>query len=71
MGTCTWAEWKALLEELIATVRANGGQAVPLVAGFNFGYDLTPVVKAPLDAESIGYVSHPYPVKAKQPWERN
>lgn len=71
MGTCTWAEWKSLLEELIATIRANGGRAVPLVSGFNFGYDLTPVAKSPLNAEGIGYVSHPYPMKAKQPWEQN
>jgi hypothetical protein len=71
MGTCTWAEWKALLEELIAHIRANGGKAVPLVAGFNFGYDLTPVAKEPLRAEGIGYVAHPYPMKAKSPWAEN
>jgi len=52
-------------------IRANGGQAVPLVAGFNFGYDLTPVAREPLQAQGIGYVAHPYPMKAKQPWEAN
>jgi len=71
MGTCTWTEWKALQEELITMIRANGGQAVPLVAGFNFGYDLTPVAREPLQAEGIGYVAHPYPMKAKQPWDAN
>jgi hypothetical protein len=71
MGDCTWPEWKGLLEEIIKTIRANGGTAVPLVAGFNFGYDLTPVASAPLNAEGIGYVAHPYPMKAKQPWETN
>ena len=60
-----------MLEEIIKTIRANGGTAVPLVAGFNFGYDLTPVAKDPIDAEGIGYVAHPYPMKAKQPWDAN
>lgn len=71
MGTCTWAEWKTMLEQLIAEIRHNGGKAVPLVAGFNFGYDLTPVAQNPINAQGIGYVAHPYPMKAKQPWEQN
>jgi endoglucanase len=69
LGTCTWPEWKGLMEELIQAIRDSGGTAVPLVAGFNFGYDLRPVAKEPISAEGIGYVSHPYPMKAKQPWE--
>jgi hypothetical protein len=68
MGTATWPEWKGLLEQIIKTIRANGGTAVPLVAGFNFAYDLTPVASDPIDAEGIGYVAHPYPMKAKPPW---
>ncbi len=71
MGTATWPQWKGVLEEIIKTIRANGGTAVPLVAGFNFGYDLTAVAKMPIEAEGIGYVAHPYPMKAKQPWETN
>jgi aryl-phospho-beta-D-glucosidase BglC (GH1 family) len=67
LGDCTWAQWKALMEEVITTIRADGGKAVPLVAGFNYGYDLTPVASAPIDAEGIGYVSHPYPMKRKAP----
>jgi hypothetical protein len=69
LGDCTWPQWKGLMEELIKAIRASGGTAVPLVAGFNFGYDLTPVANAPIAAEGIGYVAHPYPMKAKQPWE--
>ena len=71
IGTCTWPQWKGLLEEIIKLIRANGGTAVPLVAGFNFGYDLTPVAEDPINAEGIGYVAHPYPMKAKQPWDTN
>jgi len=69
LGTCTWAEWKAIMEETIGIIRANGGQAIPLVAGFNWGYDLTPVAKDPINAEGIAYVAHPYPMKRQPPWE--
>ncbi len=69
LGDCTWAKWKETMEEVIATIRSNGGTAVPLVAGFNYAYDLTQVANAPINAEGIGYVSHPYPMKRKQPWE--
>jgi hypothetical protein len=67
-GTCTWAQWKEIMEEVITVIRANGSKAVPLVAGFNWAYDLTPVAKDPVNAEGIAYVSHPYPMKREKPW---
>jgi endoglucanase len=69
LGACTWPQWKELMEEIILIVRAHGAKAVPLVAGFNWAYDLTPVARDPIQADGIGYVSHPYPMKRKQPWE--
>jgi len=69
LGTCSWADWKQLNEEMIGIIRANGSTAIPLVAGFNWAYDLTQVASNPINAEGIGYVSHPYPMKRKQPWE--
>ena len=68
LGDCSWQQWKQIMEEVIAAIRTNGGTAVPLVAGFDFGYDLTPVARAPINAEGIGYVSHPYAMKRKAPW---
>lgn len=68
-GTCTWEQWKEIMEELIGIIRANGCEAIPLVAGFNWAYDLTPVADNPIDAEGIAYVSHPYPQKRPKPWE--
>ncbi len=68
LGTCSWQEWKTLMEETITIIRANGSQAVPLVAGFNWAYDLTEVAKHPIQAEGIAYVSHPYPMKRQKPW---
>ena len=69
LGECSWQEWKKLNEEMIRIIRANGGKAVPLVAGFNWAYDLTPIAKEPVAAEGIAYVSHPYPMKRDKPWE--
>jgi endoglucanase len=70
LGICSWQDWKAINEEMITIIRANGSQAIPLVAGFNWAYDLTPVAKDPIQAEGIAYVSHPYPMKRDKPWER-
>ncbi len=69
LGICTWADWKELMEEAITIIRAHGCQAVPLVAGFNWAYDLTEIAANPINKEGIGYVSHPYPMKRSKPWE--
>jgi hypothetical protein len=69
LGRCSWQEWKDMNEEMILIIRANGSKAIPLVAGFNWAYDLTPVAKEPINAEGIAYVSHPYPMKREKPWE--
>jgi len=68
LGTLTWEQWSEILVDIIAVVRANNPHAVPLVAGFNWAYDLTPVMYNPLPVEGIAYVSHPYPQKREQPW---
>ena len=68
-GTITWNEWMEINFEIITIIRANGGNGIPLVAGFNWAYDLTPVATDPLDLEGIAYVSHPYPQKREKPWE--
>jgi endoglucanase len=69
LGTCSWVQWKELMEEMIIIIRAHGAKAVPLVAGFNWAYDLTEVERNPVAAEGIAYVSHPYPMKRDKPWE--
>ncbi len=69
LGVCSWKDWKEINEEMIIVIRANGSKAIPLVAGFNWAYDLTPVATEPINAEGIAYVSHPYPMKRQKPWE--
>lgn len=69
LGTCTWDQWKEMMEKLIAEVRTKNTTAIPLVAGFNWAYDLTEIENHPIAAEGIAYVSHPYPMKREKPWE--
>lgn len=69
LGECSWSDWKVMMEELIGIIRENGASTVPLVAGFNWAYDLTELKTQPVNAEGIGYVSHPYPQKRDKPWD--
>jgi len=75
LGTASWAEWKRLNEEMIRIIFAHDKNVIPLVAGFNWAYDLKPVAEAPIEIDGIGYVSHPYPQKVTAPfeekWERD
>jgi hypothetical protein len=75
LGTASWSEWKRLNEEMIKIIFAHDESVIPLVAGFDWAYDLKPVAEAPIAIEGIGYVSHPYPQKVAAPfeekWERD
>lgn len=64
-GKASWTEWKAVNESLIDIIYAHDTSVIPLVAGFNWAYDLRPIEKAPIDREGIAYAVHPYPQKAK------
>ena len=69
LGRMSWSEWKKLNEDMIALIRAYDKETIPLVAGLDWAYDLTPLLIEPLEAEGIGYVTHPYANKRPQPWE--
>ena len=69
LGPLNWMEWKRMVEEQITVIRAYNPQVIPLVAGFDWAYDLTPLRLAPINAAGIGYVTHPYDNKVPQPWE--
>lgn len=68
-GRASWDDWKKMVEDQIAVIRDNNRQAIPLVAGFDWAYDLTPLHMNPIAAEGIGYTTHPYAHKRTQPWE--
>ena len=52
--------WKKTNENMIGLIRAFDKEEIPLVAGFDWAYDLTPLCEQPIAAEGIGYVTHPY-----------
>ncbi len=69
LGRMSWEEWKEINEDLIILIRAFDKETIPLVAGLDWAYDLTPLLISPIEAEGIGYVTHPYSHKRSKPWE--
>lgn len=69
LGRISWADYKGYMEEIIEMIRANGAQGIPLVAGFDWAYDLTEPAADPIDAPGVAYVTHPYPQKRPLPGE--
>jgi len=68
LGDMSWSDWKKLNEDMIHLIRAYDTEKIPLVAGLDWAYDLTPLNIEPINAEGIGYVTHPYANKRSQPW---
>ena len=68
LGPCSWAEWKKLVETMITIIRAHDFETIPLVSGFDWAYDVTPLREEPIAAANIGYTTHPYPFKRSEPW---
>jgi endoglucanase len=69
LGSMEWSEWKQINENIINLIRAFDIESIPLVAGLDWAYDLSPLRDDPINAEGIGYVTHPYEFKRTQPWE--
>lgn len=69
LGRVSWQDWKSIVENIITIIYAHDETVIPLVAGFDWAYDLTPLKEQPIDFPGIAYVSHPYPQKRAQPWE--
>jgi endoglucanase len=67
-GRMSWSEWKKINENIIALIRAYDTEKIPLVAGLDWAYDLTPLHIEPIEAEGIAYVTHPYAHKREKPW---
>jgi len=69
LGQVSWSAWKKINENIIQLIRSVDPETIPLVAGFDWAYDLTPLREEPINAKGVGYVTHPYPNKRSQPWE--
>lgn len=68
LGSISWEEWKKINEDIIKLIRAFDIETIPLVVGFDWAYDLNFLHYSPVNAEGIAYVTHPYPMKRKEPW---
>lgn len=64
-GTADWQEWKAFNEKVIDVIYAHDKSVIPLVAGFNWAYELPHVVDSPIERPGVAYAVHPYPQKEK------
>ena len=69
LGSMTWSEWKTINENIIHLIRAYDTEKIPLVAGLDWAYDLTPIRIEPIQAAGIAYVTHPYQHKRQPPYE--
>ncbi len=69
LGNISWSDWKKINEDIIKLIRSFDTETIPLVAGFDWAYDLTPLREEPIAAQGIGYVTHPYENKRSKPWE--
>lgn len=65
LGKASWKTWRTLLEEYIDLIYTYDKTAIPLVAGYNWAYDLSSIRKAPIRRPGVAYAIHPYPQKAK------
>ena len=68
-GECSWPQWKAIAEDIIDSIYTNDRNVIPLVAGFNWAYDLKGVKADPIDRPGIAYVAHIYAGKCEAPRE--
>lgn len=65
LGKSRWENWRNMLEEYIDLIYVYNKKAIPLVAGYNWAYDLKPIADAPVRRAGVAYAIHPYPQKAK------
>ena len=68
LGNISWSDWKKSVENMITIIRFSDNETIPIVGGFDWAYDLTPLRLEPINAEGIAYSTHPYSNKSPQPW---
>ena len=55
-----WADWRPVAEQLIDVIRSHNSQALVLVSGVHWGYDLREAGADSVQRANIAYESHPY-----------
>lgn len=59
------------MEEIIGIIYAHDTNKIPIVAGFNWAYELTDVKFEPIAYPNVAYVTHPYPQKRENLGKKN
>jgi hypothetical protein len=65
----TWSQWRGVADQIVAEIRRDNPDAIAIVGGFDWAYDLRPVIADPVRHASVVYAVHPYPNKRPEPWE--
>lgn len=55
------------MQALVKAVRDTGASNLVIVAGMNWGYDLSQITSYPMKGSNVVYDTHPYPYSGKQP----
>jgi len=59
----TWDEWRPIAEELIDTVQSQAPEALILISGTDWGYDISGAINNPVTRNNFVYSIHAYPGK--------
>ena len=61
----SWSDWRPMAERLVDVVHEVQPEAVVLVSGVDWGYDLKGAIEDPVRRDTIIYETHPYPGKGE------
>ena len=69
----TWTAWRPVAEQLVDVVRSHNPNALILVPGVSWAYDLSGVLQDPVQRQNIVYDTHPYPLSSHWfgSWDNN
>ena len=70
-GEMSWTQWRDIADEVIDVIYEIHPQAIPLVPGMDFSFNLQEVAENPLRNKGIVFSVHPYAGHAPEPWEEN
>lgn len=70
-GKMKWTEWRDQADEIIDAIYLENPDAIPVVGGIRFSFDLRDVGREPIKNRGVAYAVHPYPGNAEQPWKKN
>jgi len=70
VSSADWEAWKKEAEEIIDVIRTYDQDAVVIVGGVRWSYDLSQVAANPVAKANVVYAAHPYPGSSDfLPWD--